>query len=327
MTIASPSGSEPAPAGHSVAAPRTPGAALGSAADRLEVAFAGLARQADMAASMEISSRDLVELALARIEEFQPKLGAFRVVRAEAARAEAADADRRLASGERLSLLGVPIAIKDDTDLAGETTPFGCIGDCQPVGQDSEIVRRLRTAGAVIVGKTKCSEFGQWPTGDSTGFGVTRNPWDTRLTPGGSSAGSAAAVAAGLVPAAVGSDGAGSVRIPAAWSGLVGLKPQRGRNSGWPDADPFFGLTVNGPLARSVEDVALLQDALTGNHPGDRFQVPAASESFRAAARREPGRLRIGLSFSTPVLRDRQDQSRDPLGGGAHRRRARGSRP
>jgi len=270
--------------------------------DPLEVAFAGLAGQAEMAAAKEISSTELVELALARIAEFQPQLNAFRVVRADAARAEAAEADRRLASGDRLPLLGVPIAIKDDTDLAGETTPFGCIGDWRPVTSDSEIVRRLRAAGAVIVGKTTCSEFGQWPSGDSAAFGLTRNPWDLSRMPGGSSAGSAAAVAAGLVPGAVGSDGAGSVRIPAAWSGLVGLKPQRGRISGWPDPDPFFGLTTHGPLARSVDDAALLLDVLSGNHPGDRFRLPTPPEPFREAARRDPGRLRIALSFRSPFF-------------------------
>jgi amidase len=270
--------------------------------DPLEVAFAGLAGQAEMAAARKISSADLVDLALARIAEFQPRLGAFRVVRAGAARAEAAEADRRLAAGDRLPLLGVPIAIKDDTDLAGETTPFGCVGDCRPVTTDSEVVRRLRAAGSIIVGKTTCSEFGQWPTGDTAGFGLTRNPWDPGRTPGGSSAGSAAAVAAGLVPGAVGSDGAGSVRIPAAWSGLVGLKPQRGRISGWPDPDPFFGITTNGPLTRSVDDAALLLDVLTGNHPRDRFQLAAPPEPFRQAARRDPGRLRIALSFKTPFF-------------------------
>jgi len=267
-------------------------------------AFAGLGRLADIVAAGDVSSAALIDQALARIAEYQPMLEAFRVVRAEAARAEAAEADRRLAQGERLPLLGVPIAIKDDTDLAGETTPFGCTGDCVPKSTDAELVRRLRAAGAVIVGKTKTSEFGQWPMGDSDAFGVTRNPWDRSRTPGGSSAGSAAAVAAGLVPAAFGSDGAGSVRIPAAWSGLVGLKPQRGRISGWPDADPFFGITTNGPLARSVDDASLLLDVVAGNHRGDRFWAAPPPRPFRDAARQSTGPLRIALSFRTPFFVD-----------------------
>jgi len=262
----------------------------------------GLAETAERIANGSLTSADALEEVLARIHVAQPVLGPFRVVRTDAARQEAAEADRRLAAGERLPLLGVPIAIKDDTDLAGETTPFGAGGDCLPKTVDAEVVRRLRAGGAVIVGKTTCSEFGQWPMGDTDAFGVTRNPWDPGRTPGGSSAGSAAAVAAGLVPAAVGSDGAGSVRIPAAWSGLVGLKPQRGRVSGWPDTDPFFGITCNGPLTRSVGDAALLLDVMTGNHPDDRFQPPAPRRPFRELAAEAPPRLRIALSFRSPFF-------------------------
>ena len=272
--------------------------------DPVEPAWAGLAEQAELVASGTVSSAVLVELALRRADQVQPALGAFRVIRHEAARAEAAEADRRVAAGERRPLLGVPVAIKDDTDLAGETTPFGCDGDCVPKTEDGEVVRRLRAAGAVIVGKTTSSELGQWPNGETAAFGITRNPWDASRTPGGSSAGSAVAVAAGVVPAALGSDGAGSVRIPAAWTGLVGLKPQRGRISSWPDTDPFFGITCNGPLARSVDDVALLLDTLTGNHRDDRYRLAPADVPFREAARREPRGLRIALSFRTPYFVD-----------------------
>src|SRR5439155_13314524 len=134
-----------------------------------------------------------------------------------------------------------------------------------------------RTAGAVIVGKTTTPEIGQWPWTESIACGATRNPWNLDHTPGGSSGGSAAAVAAGLVPAAVGSDGAGSVRIPAAWTGLVGLKGQRGRISTWPDAEAFHGITCFGPLTRTVDDAALLLDVLAGNHDGDRHRPPASA--------------------------------------------------
>src|SRR4030081_3823307 len=170
-------------------------------ADTTELAFSGLRRQADMLANGEISSAELVGEALAQIERLQPELRAFRVVCFEAARTAAADADRRLGSGERLPLLGVPVAIKDDVDLAGETTPFGCGGDFPVAEADAEVVRRLRAAGAVVVGKTATPEFGQWAfTEGGPDFVPARNPWDTEHTPGGSSGGSAAAVAAGLVP-------------------------------------------------------------------------------------------------------------------------------
>jgi amidase len=270
-------------------------------ADRDATTFAGLRRQAELLAAGEVSSADLVERSLAGIERFQPTLAAFRVVRGEAARAEAAEADRRLAAGERLPLLGVPVAIKDDVDLAGETTPFGCGGDFPAAEADAEVVCRLRAAGAVIVGKTATPEFGQWAfTEGGPGFAPARNPWDLERTPGGSSGGSAAAVAAGLVPAAVGSDGAGSVRIPAAWCGLVGLKPQRGRISTWPDAEAFHGVTCFGPLARTVDDAALLLDVLAGNRDGDLHRPRPPSESFAAAARRVAGRVRVAVSFTTP---------------------------
>ncbi|MFF3014475.1 amidase [Streptomyces sp. NPDC057939] len=244
-----------------------------------------------------VTSRELTEGCLARIAAAQPSLNAFRIVRAEAALAEAEAADRRLARGERLPLLGVPVAVKDDMDVAGEPTAFGCAGDFPAQRADSEAVRRLRAAGAVIVGKTQTPELGQWPFTEGHAFGATRNPWNPLHTPGGSSGGSAAAVAAGLVPAALGSDGAGSVRIPAAWTHLVGVKPQRGRISTWPAPESFHGLTVNGVLARTVADAALLLDAASGSDPGDLHRparIPAAQAALRA-----PGRLRIALSYGT----------------------------
>ncbi|MEU8590787.1 amidase [Streptomyces sp. NPDC048664] len=246
----------------------------------------------------EMTSRHLVERALARIEAAQPSVNAFRLVRAEAALAEADAADRALASGARLPLLGVPVAVKDDMDVAGEPTAFGCAGDFPPAAEDGEAVRRLRAAGAVVVGKTNTCELGQWPFTEGPAFGATRNPWHLGHTPGGSSGGSAAAVAAGLVPAALGSDGAGSVRIPASWTHLVGIKPQRGRISTWPRAESFQGITVNGTLARTVADAALLLDAASGNHAGDLHRPPALDVS--AAVGRDPGRLRIALSLKPP---------------------------
>ena len=254
-----------------------------------------------MLASGKISSRELVELSLQRIEESQPTLNAFRVLLAEQALREADAADIDLDAGDGRALLGVPIAIKDDVDLAGHTTQFGCGGEHQAVSEDAELVRRLRGAGAIVIGKTQAPEVGQWHFTESPTFGATRNPWNTDRTPGGSSGGAAAAVAAGLVAAAIGSDGAGSVRIPAAWTGLVGLKPQRGRISTWPEAEAFNGLTCFGPLTRSVADAALLLDVVAGNREGDLHCPPMDSETFAAAAARAPRRLRVALSFATPL--------------------------
>lgn len=259
----------------------------------------GLTADAERLAAGKVSSRELVEYALGRIGA--DPLGAFRAVRAEAALAEADEADKTgRRPGDRPPLLGVPVAIKDDIDLAGETTPYGCGGDHRPKTADSEIVRRLRAAGAIVVGKTNTSELGQWPTGETAAFGAVRNPWHTDHSPGGSSAGSAVAVAAGMVSAAVGTDGCGSIRVPAAWTGIVGLKPQRGRVSDWPHTDSSYGITVPGPITRTVRDTALLLDVLTGNHPDDTYRAPAPAEPYARAAGRDPGRLRVALSFRTP---------------------------
>ncbi|MGN9758247.1 amidase [Streptomyces sp. SD31] len=259
---------------------------------------AGLAESVRALADGEVTSRALVAQALARIEATQGSVNAFRVVRAEAALAEAEAADEELAAGVRRPLLGVPVAVKDDMDVAGEPTAFGCSGEFPPVTEDGEAVRRLRAAGAVIVGKTNTCELGQWPFTEGPAFGATRNPWHPDHTPGGSSGGSAAAVAAGLVPAALGSDGAGSVRIPASWTHLVGIKPQRGRISTWPRGESFQGITVNGTLARTVADAALLLDAAAGNHDLDPHRPPAINAS--EAVGRDPGRLRIALSLKPP---------------------------
>jgi amidase len=265
-----------------------------------DVDRAGLAGQAQQLADGGVSSRRLVEASLTRLAETEPVLNAFRLVLAEIALEEADRADRRLAAGERLPLLGVPVAIKDDTDLAGQPTAFGCEGSFAAKREDGEAIRRLRAAGAVIVGKTNTPELGQWPFTEGPAFGVTRNPWNPAYSPGGSSGGSAATVAAGVVAGALGSDGAGSVRIPAAWTNLVGIKPQRGRISSWPDPEAFYGLTCIGPLARRVVDAALLLDAVRGNRAGDLHRPPPPAEDYVRAAGRAPARLRIGMSTKVP---------------------------
>jgi amidase len=262
-------------------------------------ALAGLGEQAESLRGGEVSSRELVEAALDRAEQAQTSLNLFRVICGEEALAAAEKADRRLDAGERAPLLGVPVAIKDDVELAGHTTPFGC-GGGRPAVRDAEAVRRLRKAGAIPIGKTHAPEVGLWHFTETPLHGATRNPWNIDHTPGGSSGGAAAAVAAGVVPAAIGSDGAGSIRIPAAWTGLVGLKPQRGRVSTWPDPEAFNGLSCYGPLTRSVGDAALMLDAIHGNVPADLHKPKPPREPFSAAAAREPGRLRIAVSFATP---------------------------
>ncbi len=252
-------------------------------------------------ASGNATSVDLVRRSLEAIEASQPTLNAFRVVLTHQALADAAEADRLRAAGADLSkkpLLGIPIAVKDDVDVAGVPTRFGAAGEFPAADTDAEVVRRLRAAGAVIVGKTNTCELGQWPFTSGPAFGHTRNPWSRDHTPGGSSGGSAAAVAAGLVPAAIGSDGAGSVRIPAAWTHLVGIKPQRGRISTWPLSEAFNGITVHGVLARTVSDAALVLDAASGNAPGDLHTPPPVQVSDYVS--RAPGPLRIAMSTKFP---------------------------
>ncbi len=262
--------------------------------DAVELAFAGIARQAELIRDGEISSRELTEALLARIARLDPELNAFRIVMADEALAEA-DA-RDSANGERGPLHGVPVAIKDENDVAGQATMYGGSANPSPVAEDGAATRRLREAGAVIIGKTHLSEFGQWPFTETQTFGYTRNPWDPSRTPGGSSGGTAAAVASGMVGAALGGDGGGSIRIPSACCGLFGLKPQLGRVSFAPLPALWGRLGTIGPLTRRVADSALFYDAVRGNAPGDRFTAPDPPRSFADAAAAEPGQLRIALS-------------------------------
>lgn len=267
-----------------------------------ELLFLGAARQADLVRSGKVTARALTEAALRRTERLDPRLGAFRTVLAGPALAEADARDAARAAGEGdLPLLGVPVAVKDELDVAGEVTTFGGAAHRVPAAKDSEAVRRLRAAGAVIIGKTAMPEYGQWPFTESSAHGYARNPWDTARTTGGSSGGSAAAVAAGLAGAALGGDGGGSLRIPAACCGLFALKPQRGRVSTAPHPHLWYALGTIGPLTRSVLDSALLYDVLAGPAPGDRWAARPATTSFVRAASTEPGRLRIGWS-DTPAV-------------------------
>ena len=273
--------------------------------DATDLAFAGAAEQARLLAAGTVTAPALVELYLDRIGRIDREVRSYRVVMAESARRDALAAQARLDAGERLPLLGVPVAIKDDADVAGEFTCFGSSAYDQAATADSDVVRRLREAGAVILGKTSVPEMMLWPFTETVAFGATRNPWDLAYTPGGSSGGSGAAVAAGLTPLALGSDGAGSIRIPAAWCGVFGLKPQRDRVSLGPESDTWCGLSVYGPLSRTVEDAALFLD-VTNTQKAPRG-------GFVKAAARAPGRLRIALSAKLPramVARVGHDQQR-----------------
>ncbi|WP_151084725.1 amidase [Nocardioides cynanchi] len=242
----------------------------------------------------------VVDESLRRIEAVNGELNAFSVVLANEAREQA----RFLALGAGEApgpLYGVPVAIKEELDVAGCVTTFGGRANSTPAASDGEVVRRLREAGAIIVGKTQMPEFGAWPYTESVAYGHTRNPWDTRHTPGGSSGGTAAAVASGMVPVGMGGDGGGSIRIPAACCGLFGLKPQRGRVTTAPMEHLWWALGTVGPLSRTVLDSAIVYDVIRGNLPTDRWRAGEVG-SFADAARRDPGRLRIGWTVK-PVTR------------------------
>ena len=257
-----------------------------------ELPFAGAAQQARLLAEGAITAPALLELYLNRIAALDPMLRCYRVVMAESARLAAAEAQRRLDAGERRPLLGVPIAIKDDVDIAGELTAYGSAAHGPARTQDAEVVRRLRDAGAVLIGKTAVPEMMIWSFTETVTYGATRNPYNTDFTPGGSSGGSGSAVAAGLAAMALGSDGMGSIRIPSTWCGLFGIKPQRDRVSLAPHHGAWSGLSVNGPMARTVEDAALFLDATS--------TLPVPEGGYVGAARRAPGRLRIALSTRVP---------------------------
>ena len=257
--------------------------------DSRDLAYTGAAEQARLLAAGVITAPALLEVYLDRIARLDPELRSYRTVLTESARAAAAAAQVRLDAGERLPLLGVPVAIKDDTDVEGEVTTFGSSAHGPARTADSETVRLLREAGAVILGKTSVPELMIWPFTETLTYGATRNPWNTAFSPGGSSGGSAAAMAAGLAALALGSDGMGSIRIPATWGGLFGIKPQRDRVSLAPDDGAWCGLSVHGPITRTVEDAALFLDVTS-----------ALAGDFVAAANRTPGRLRIALSTKVP---------------------------
>ena len=259
-----------------------------------QVAFAGIVRQAEMLRGREVSSRELTQGYLERIERLDPQLNAYRVVLGDKALAQADEADRRLAAGEDAPLLGVPVAIKDVADVAGEVTTFGTGAFEEPAAADGEMVRRLRDAGAVFLGKTNTPEFAIYGFTESKTWGITRNPWDTGRTPSGSSGGSAAAVAAGLCAGASASDGAGSIRNPAGFCNLFGLKPQRGRVP-MEQPDHWLGMSVAGAVTHTVADTALWLD-VTISRAGEQGAPPPPERPYSESAASAPGKLKVALS-------------------------------
>jgi len=262
-----------------------------------DLLFRPVTELAELVRSGELSSAELVETSVRRIEELNPELNAFIDVFGDDAIAEA----QQVSAGDERPFAGIPIAIKNNRAVAGRrlTMAANFAGDFI-TPHDTNVVAKLKAAGFIVVGTTTLPEWGIMPTTETARFGATRNPWDTDRTTGGSSGGSGAAVAAGMVPIAHANDGGGSTRIPAACNGLVGLKPQRGRISNAPEAGEIF-LVTDGVLTRTVEDTARVLDCISGPVLGDASWAPPPSEPFAATAAREPGTLRIVLALEPPM--------------------------
>lgn len=260
----------------------------------MSTAFLPALEQARLVRERHVTPLELVDEYLGRIERLDPQLNAFVTLCADEARTAA----QRPLEGP---FAGVPIPIKDLVQTAGIRTTYSCKAYADHVPEaDSALARRIRAAGFVVLGKSNTPEFGTIPVTESDLNGVCRSPWNTDRTPGGSSGGAAAAVAAGLAPIAQASDGGGSIRIPASCCGLYGLKPSRGRTSPAPQGDTY-GLSVQGPVARTVADAAAYLDALAGPEPGDPFVAPRPERPFLDEVGRPPGRLRVALVLEPPV--------------------------
>ncbi len=266
--------------------------------DADELCYAPAAVLADAIRAGRLSPVEVVRAFLTRIEAVNPGLNAYCTVAADAALAAARAAEAALRRGGPVGLLhGVPVAIKDTTETAGLRTTYGSrIFEHHVPSEDAVVVERLRRAGAIILGKTNTPEFACKGTTDNPLFGPTRNPWDYDRVAGGSSGGSAAAVAAGLAPLAEGSDVAGSIRIPASCCGVVGLKPSLGRVPCFPALNGWTGFMVHGPLARTVRDAALFLTAVAGADDRDPQSVPLSHEDFARASEAGAAGLRIAWS-------------------------------
>jgi aspartyl-tRNA(Asn)/glutamyl-tRNA(Gln) amidotransferase subunit A len=229
----------------------------------------------------QVSPVELTRAMLQRIEKHNPALNAFVTVSAEEALCSAGKAEEAVMRGEKLGPLhGVPLHIKDNLYVAASRTTFGSkLFEKNVTDEDCPAVKRLRAAGMIVIGRTNTPEFGWKGVTDNRVFGITRNPWNLHLTPGGSSGGAAAAVAAGLGPIGIGTDGGGSLRIPASFCGVVGFKASFGRIANWPGSGGAL-LRHIGPMARTVADVAAVLDVAAGPDPTDLLSLPAAGVSF-----------------------------------------------
>ena len=264
----------------------------------MELAFLPATEQARLVRDRDVSAVELAELYLERIARIDPELNSFVTVRGEEALADARAAD---ASTDAAPFRGVPIAVKDLTATAGIRTTYSSRAFAENVPDfDTAVVRRLRQAGFVILGKSNTPEFGTVAFTESELNGATRNPWNPARTPGGSSGGAAAALAAGLVPLAHGTDGGGSIRIPASCCGVFGLKPSRGRVSSAPFPS-LEGLSTSGPITRSVGDAAALLDVFAGYEPGDPWWAPPPERPFADEPGAVIGRLRIAVTAEPPL--------------------------
>jgi amidase len=268
-----------------------------------ELAALDATAQAELVRTGELSPAELVDAAIARIERLNPQLNAVIGDRFERAREEATEADVPLPEGP---FRGVPFLVKDLT-LMMEGEPYhGGARFLQRLGyvatHDTYLARRFRAAGFVTLGRTNTPEWGSTITTEPEIYGPTRNPWNLDHSTGGSSGGSAAAVAAGLVPVAHANDGGGSIRIPASECGLFGLKPSRGRVSHGPDhGEGWMGATIEGCVSRSVRDSAAVLDAISGAMPGDPYVAPPPARPFLAEVGADPGHLRIGVLTHPPT--------------------------
>ncbi len=248
----------------------------------------------------ELSAVELLDACLAAVDHGNQQLNAITWRNDDEARAAAAEADRRLAGGEDAPFLGVPIPIKDLTPVAGWPVTYGSNGAPPGPSEQSElVVDALVRAGFVLCARTNTPEFGVITAAENSRYGISRNPWDTNHTPGGSSGGAAAAVAGGMFPIAHANDGGGSIRIPASYCGLVGLKPSRGRVPRL--AQSWLGAVVEGVVAHTVADAAAVLDATAYFDRSAWYNAPAPTRPFAEETDTPPGQLRIGLMAQAPL--------------------------